>query len=163
MVTDMLKRDRLVKAIASETGDANVIICLDEYGNAVSAKGGDVLLDLSQGFTLARVGKGSFAARSTDVEGLRKAIREAARCHELLARADSLISADGRFSVVDSPSSNTIWVRLAEDAGDMPPCRVEITVSLIHPGRTLVIERTKADRQTRREVELLLGIEKEQQ
>lgn len=162
MVTYMLTRDRLVKAIASETGDTNVIVCLDEYGNAVSAKGGDVLLDLSQGFTLARVGKGSLAARSTDVEGLRKAIREAARCHELLARADSLISADGRFSVVDSPSSNTIWVRLTDDAGDMPPCRVEITVSLIHPGRTLVIERTKADYQTRREVESLLRLEEEQ-
>ena len=38
MVTYMLTRDRLVKAIASETGDTNVIVCLDEYGNAVSAK-----------------------------------------------------------------------------------------------------------------------------
>ena len=121
MVTYMLTRDRLVKAIASETGDTNVIVCLDEYGNAVSAKGGDVLLDLSQGFTLARVGKGSFAARSTDVEGLRKAIREAARCHELLARADSLISADGRFSVVAVSLKKTNWVRLTDDAGDMPP------------------------------------------
>ena len=162
MVTYMLTRDRLVKAIASETGDTNVIVCLDEYGNAVSAKGGDVLLDLSQGFTLARVGKGSFTSGRIDVEGLRKAIREAARCHELLARADSLISADGRFSVVDSPSSNTIWVRLTDDAGDMPPFRVEITVSLIHPGRTLVIERAKADYLTRREVESILGLEEEQ-
>ena len=162
MVMDMLKGDRLVKAIASETGDANVIVCLDEYGNAVSAKGGGVFLDLSQGYALARVEKGSLAARSTDVEDLRKAIREAARCHELLARADSLISADGRFSVVDSPSSNTIWVRLTDDTGDMPPCRVEITVSLIRPGRILVVERTKADYQTRREVELLLGLKEEQ-
>ena len=149
MVTDMLTRERLVKAIALETGDANVIVCLDEYGNAVSAKGGDVFLDLSRGFTLARVGKGSLAARSTDVEGLRKAIREAARCH-------------GRFSVVAVSLKNTIWVRLTEDAGDMPPFRVEITVSLIHPGRTLVIERTKADYLTRREVESLLGLEEEQ-
>ena len=162
MVTYMLTSERLVKAISLETEGANVIVCLDEYGNTVSAKGGDVFLDLSQGFTLARVGKGSLAARSTDVEGLRKAIREAARCHELLARADSLISADGRFSVVDSPSSNTIWVRLTDDAGDMPPFRVEITVSLIHPGRTLVIERAKADYLTRREVESLLGLEEEQ-
>ena len=34
----ILKKDRLIKAIASETGDANVIACLDEYGNALSAK-----------------------------------------------------------------------------------------------------------------------------
>ena len=162
MVTDMLTRGQLVKAITLEPGDTNVIVCLDEHRNAVSAKGGDVFLDLSQGFTLARVGKGSFAARSTDVEGLRKAIREARRCHELLARADSLISADDRFSVVDSPSSNTIWVRLVDDTGEMPPCRVEITVSLIHPGRTLVGERTKADYPIRQEVESLLGLEEGQ-
>lgn len=162
MVTDILKGERLVKAIASETGDANVIVCLDEYGNAVSAKGGGVFLDLAPGYTLARVGKGSRATRSIDVEDLRKAIREAARCHELLARADSLISADGRFSVVDSPFSNTIWVRFTDDTGEMPPFRVEIQASLIRPGRTLVVERTKADNQTRREVELLLGLEEEQ-
>lgn len=162
MVMDILKGERLVKAIASETGDANVIVCLDEYGNAVSAKGGDVSLDLAPGYTLARVGKGSLATRSIDVEDLRKAIREAARCHELLARADSLISADGRFSVVDSPFSNTIWVRFTDDTGEMPPFRVEIQASLIRPGRTLVVERTKADNQTRREVELLLGLEEEQ-
>lgn len=162
MVMDILKGERLVKAIASETGDANVIVCLDEYGNAVSAKGGDVSLDLAPGYTLARVGKGSLTTRSIDVEDLRKAIREAARCHELLARADSLISADGRFSVVDSPFSNTIWVRFTDDTGEMPPFRVEIQASLIRPGRTLVVERTKADNQTRREVELLLGLEEEQ-
>lgn len=162
MVADMLKRERLVKAIASETGDANAIVCLDEYGNAVSAKGGGVFLDLSQGYALARVGKGTSTSRCTDVEGLRKVIREAARCHELLARADSLISTDDRFSVVDSPFNDTIWVRLTDDTGEMPPFRVEIKVSLIRPGLVLVSERTKADYQTRREVELLLGLEEGQ-
>ena len=108
----LLKKDRLIKAIASETGDANVIACLDEYGNTLSAKGGGVLLDLSRGFTLARVGKGSSTSYSTDVEGLRELIRKAARAQDLLARATSLISTDGRFSVVDSPFSNTVWVSL---------------------------------------------------
>lgn len=158
----LLKKDRLIKAIASETGDANVIACLDEYGNTLSAKGGGVLLDLSRGFTLARVGKGSSTTRSTDVEELRKAIRKAARAQDLLARADSLVSADDRFSVVDSPFSNTIWVRSKGDTEEMPPFRVEIKVDLIRSGRVLVRERMEEDLQTRREVEALLGTGKEQ-
>lgn len=158
----LLKKDRLIKAISLETGDANAIACLDEYGNTLSAKGGGVFLDLSRGFTLARVGKGSSTSYSTDVEGLRELIREAARCQELLARADSLVSADDRFSVVDSPFSNTIWVRFVGDTEETPPFRVEIKADLIRSGRVLVSERTKADLQTRREVEVLLGIEEEQ-
>ena len=59
----LLKKDRLIKAIALETGDANAIACLDEYGNTLSAKGGGVFLDLSRGFTMARVGKGSSTKR----------------------------------------------------------------------------------------------------
>lgn len=158
----LLKKDRLIKAIASETGDDNVIACLDEYGNTLCAKGGGVLLDLSRGFTLARVGKGSSTSYSTDVEGLRELIREAARARDLLARAGSLVSADDRFSVVDSPFSNTTWVRFKGDTEEMPPFRVEIKVDLIRSGRVLVRERMEEDLQTRREVELLLGIEKEQ-
>lgn len=157
----LLKKDRLIKAIASETGDANVIACLDEYGNTLSAKGGGVLLDLSRGFTLARVGKGSSTTRSTDVEELRKAIRKAARAQDLLARAGSLVGADDRFSVVDSPFSNTIWVRSKGDTEEMPPFRVEIKVDLIRSGRVLVRERMEEDLQTRREVEALLGTGKE--
>lgn len=158
----LLKKDRLIKAIASETGDANVIACLDEYGNTLSAKGSGVLLDLSRGFTLARVGKGSSTTRSTDVEDLRELIRKAARTQDLLARAGSLVSADDRFSVVDSPFSNTIWVRSKGDTEEMPPFRVEIKVDLIRSGRVLVRERMEEDLQTRREVEALLGIEEEQ-
>lgn len=158
----LLKKDRLIKAIASETGDANVIACLDEYGNTLSAKGGGVLLDLSRGFTLARVGKGSSTTRSTDVEELRKAIRKAARAQDLLARATSLISTDGRFSVVDSPFSNTVWVRFVGDTEEMPPCRVEIRVDLDLSDSIVVRERMEEDLQTRREVEVLLGIEEEQ-
>lgn len=158
----LLKKDRLIKAIASETGDANVIACLDEYGNTLSAKGGGVLLDLSLGFTLARVGKGSSTTRSTDVEELRKAIRKAARAQDLLARADSLVSADDRFSVVDSPFSNTIWVRFKGDTEEMPPCRVQIRVDLDLSDYIVVRERMEEDLQTRREVEVLLGIEEEQ-
>ena len=156
-----MKKDRLIKAIALETGDANAISCLDEYGNAVSAKGGGVFLDLSRGFTLARVGKGSSTSRSTDVEDLRELIRKAARAQDLLARATSLISTDDRFSVVDSPFSNTIWVRSKGDTEEMPPFRVEIKVDLIRSGRVLVRERMEEDLQTRREVEALLGTGKE--
>ena len=72
----LLKKDRLIKAIALETGDANAIACLDEYGNVLCAKGGGVFLDLSRGFTMARVGKGSSTSRSTDVEDLRELIRK---------------------------------------------------------------------------------------
>lgn len=158
----LLKKDRLIKAIALETGDANAIACLDEYGNTLSAKGGGVFLDLSRGFTMARVGKGSSTSRSTDVEGLRELIRNAARAQDLLARAGSLVSADDRFSVVDSPFSNTIWVRSKGDTEEMPPFRVEIKVDLIRSGRVLVRERMEEDLQTRREVEALLGIEEEQ-
>lgn len=158
----LLKKDRLIKAIALETGDANAIACLDEYGNTLSAKGGGVFLDLSRGFTMARVGKGSSTSYSTDVEGLRELIRKAARAQDLLARATSLISTDGRFSVVDSPFSNTVWVRFVGDTGDMPPFRVEIKADLIRSGRVLVRERMEEDLQTRREVEVLLGIEEEQ-
>ena len=156
----LLKKDRLIKAIASETGDANVIACLDEYGNTLSAKGGGVLLDLSRGFTLARVGKGSSTTRSTDVEELRKAIRKA---QDRLARAGSLVGADDRFSVVDSPFSNTIWVRFKCDTEEMPPCRVQIRVDLDLSDSIVVRERMEEDLQTRREVEALLGIEEEQQ
>jgi len=158
----LLKKDRLIKAIASETGDANVIACLDEYGNTLSAKGGGVLLDLSRGFTLARVGKGSSTSYSTDVEGLRELIRKTTRVRDLLARADSLVSADGRFSVVDSPFSNTIWVRFTGDTEEMPPCRVQIKVDLDLSDSIVVRERMEEDLQTRREVEVLLGIEEEQ-
>ena len=158
----LLKKDRLIKAIASETRGDNVITCMDEYGNVLCAKGGGVFLDLSRGFTLARVGKGSSTSRSTDVEDLRRTIREAARCQELLARASSLVGADDRFSVVDSPFSNTIWVRSKGDTEEMPPFRVEIKADLIRSGRVLVSERTEEDLQTRREVEVLLGIEEEQ-
>lgn len=158
----LLKKDRLIKAISLETGGAGAISCLDEYGNAVSAKGGGVFLDLSRGFTLARVGKGSSTSRSTDVEDLRELIRKAARAQDLLARATSLISTDDRFSVVDSPFSNTIWVRSKGDTEEMPPFRVEIKVDLIRSGRVLVRERMEDDLQTRREVEALLGIEEEQ-
>lgn len=153
----LLKKDRLIKAIASETGDANAIACLDEYGNTLSAKGGGVFLDLSRGFTMARVGKGSSTSYSTDVEGLRELIRKAARAQDLLARATSLISTDGRFSVVDSPFSNTVWVRSKGDTEEMPPFRVEIKADLIRSGRVLVRERMEKDLQTRREVEVLLG------
>ena len=158
----LLKKDRLIKAISLETGGAGAIACLDEYGNVLCAKGGGVFLDLSRGFTMARVGKGSSTSYSTDVEGLRELIRKAARCQELLARANSLVSADDRFSVVDSPFSNTIWVRFVGDTEEMPPFRVEIKADLIRSGRVLVSERTEADLQNRREVEVLLGIEKEQ-
>ena len=157
----LLKKDRLIKAIASETGDDNVIACLDEYGNTLCAKGGGVLLDLSRGFTLARVGKGSSTSYSTDVEGLRELIREAERCQELLARADSLVSADDRFSVVDSPFSNTIWVRFKCDTEEMPPCRVQIRVDLDLSDSIVVREHMEEDLQTRREVEALLGTGKE--
>lgn len=157
----LLKKDRLIKAISLETGGAGAISCLDEYGNAVSAKGGGVFLDLSRGFTLARVGKGSSTSRSTDVEDLRELIRKAARAQDLLARATSLISTDDRFSVVDSPFSNTIWVRSKGDTEEMPPFRVEIKVDLIRSGRVLVRERMEEDLQTRREVEALLGTGKE--
>lgn len=157
----LLKKDRLIKAISLETGGAGAISCLDEYGNAVSAKGGGVFLDLSRGFTLARVGKGSSTSRSTDVEDLRELIRKAARAQDLLERATSLISTDDRFSVVDSPFSNTIWVRSKGDTEEMPPFRVEIKVDLIRSGRVLVRERMEDDLQTRREVEALLGTGKE--
>lgn len=157
----LLKKDRLIKAISLETRGAIVIACLDEYGNTVSAKGGGVFLDLSRGFTLARVGKGSSTSYSTDVEGLRELIREAARCQELLARADSLISTDGRFSVVDSPFSNTIWVRFVGDTEEMPPFRVQIKADPDLSESIVVRERMEDDLQTRREVEALLGIEKE--
>ena len=83
----LLKKDRLIKAISLETRGDSAIACLDEYGNVLCAKGGGVFLDLSRGFTMARVGKGSSTSYSTDVEGLRELIREAARCQELLARA----------------------------------------------------------------------------
>lgn len=162
MVTHMLTGERLARAISLETEGASVTVCLDEYGNTVSAKGGGVFLDLSRGFTLARVGKGSSTSYSTEVEDLRELIRKAARCQELLARADSLVSADGRFSVVDSPFSNTIWVRSKGDTEEMPPFRVEIKADLIRSGRVLVRERMEEDLQTRREVEVLLGIEEEQ-
>lgn len=158
----LLKKDRLIKAIASETRDDNVIACLDEYGNTLCAKGGGVLLDLSRGFTLARVGKGSSTSYSTDVEDLRELIRKAARAQDLLARATSLISTDGRFSVVDSPFSNTVWVRFVGDTGDMSPCRVQIKVDLDLSDSIVVRERMEEDLQTRREVEVLLGIEEEQ-
>lgn len=157
----LLKKDRLIKAIASETGDANVIACLDEYGNTLSAKGGGVLLDLSRGFTLARVGKGSSTSYSTEVEGLRELIRKAARARDLLARASSLVSADDRFSVVDSPFSNTIWVRFKCDTEEMPPFRVQIKADPDLSESIVVRERMEDDLQTRREVEALLGIEKE--
>lgn len=158
----LLKKDRLIKAIALETGDANAIACLDEYGNTLSEKGGGVFLDLSRGFTLARVGKGSSTSYSTDVEGLRELIRKAARAQDLLARAGSLISADDRFSVVDSPFSNTIWVRLEGDTEEMPPFRVGIRVDLDLSDSIVVRERMEEDLQIRREVEALLGIEEEQ-
>jgi len=158
----LLKKDRLIKAISLETGGAGAISCLDEYGNVLCAKGGGVFLDLSRGFTMARVGKGSSTSRSTDVEDLRELIRKAARTQDLLARAGSLVSADDRFSVVDSPFSNTIWVRSKGDTEEMPPFRVEIKVDLIRSGRVLVRERMEEDLQTRREVEALLGIEEEQ-
>lgn len=116
----LLKKDRLIKAISLETGGAGAISCLDEYGNVLCAKGGGVFLDLSRGFTMARVGKGSSTSRSTDVEDLRELIRKAARTQDLLARAGSLVSADDRFSVVDSPFSNTIWVRSKGDTEEMP-------------------------------------------
>ena len=157
----LLKKDRLIKAIASETGDANVIACLDEYGNTLSAKGGGVLLDLSRGFTLARVGKGSSTSYSTEVEGLRELIRKAARARDLLARASSLVSADDRFSVVDSPFSTTIWVRFKCDTEEMPPFRVQIKADPDLSESIVVRERMEDDLQTRREVEALLGIEKE--
>lgn len=161
MVTCMLTRDRLIKAIASEAGDANVIACMDEYGNVLCAKGGGVFLDLSRGFTLARVGKGSSTSYSTDVEGLRELIRKAARAQDLLARAGSLVSADDRFSVVDSPFSNTIWVRFKCDTEEMPPCRVQIRADLDLSESIVVRERMEEDLQTRREVEALLGIGEE--
>lgn len=162
MVTYMLTGERLARAISLETGDANAIACLDEYGNVLCAKGGGVFLDLSQGFALARVGKGSSTSRSTDVEDLRELIRKAARAQDLLARATSLISTDDRFSVVDSPFSNTVWVRFVGDTGDMPPCRVQIKVDLDLSDSIVVRERMEEDLQTRREVEVLLGIEEEQ-
>lgn len=158
----LLKKDRLIKAISLETGDANAIACLDEYGNVLCAKGGGVFLDLSRGLTMARVGKGSSTSRSTDVEDLRELIRKAARAQDLLARADSLVSADDRFSVVDSPFSNTIWVRFKGDTEEMPPCRVQIKVDLDLSDSIVVRERMEEDLQTRREVEVLLGIEEEQ-
>lgn len=157
----LLKKDRLIKAISLETRGAIVIACLDEYGNTVSAKGGGVFLDLSRGFTLARVGKGSSTSRSTDVEGLRELIRKAARAQDLLARAGSLVSADDRFSVVDSPFSNTIWVRFKCDTEEMPPFRVQIKADPDLSESIVVRERMEDDLQTRREVEALLGIEKE--
>lgn len=158
----LLTKDRLIKAISLETGGAVAIACLDEYGNTLCAKGGGVFLDLSRGFTLARVGKGSSTSYSTDVEGLRELIREAARCQELLARAGSLVSADDRFLVVDSPFSNTIWVRFKGDTEEMSPFRVEIKVNLDLSDSIVVRERMETDLQTRREVESLLGIEEEQ-
>lgn len=158
----LLKKDRLIKAIALETGGASAIACLDEYGNTLSAKGGGVFLDLSRGFTLARVGKGSSTSYSTDVEGLRELIRKATRARDLLARAGSLVGADDRFLVVDSPFSNTIWVRFKGDTEEMPPCRVQIKVDLDLSDSIVVRERMEEDLQTRREVEVLLGIEEEQ-
>ena len=158
----LLKKDRLIKAIALETGDANAIACLDEYGNTLSAKGGGVFLDLSRGFTLARVGKGSSTSYSTDVEELRELIRKAARARDLLARAGSIVSTDDRFSVVDSPFSNTIWVRFKGDTEEMPPFRVQIRADPDLSDSIVVRERMEEDLQTRREVEVLLGIEEEQ-
>ena len=158
----LLKKDRLIKAISLETGYANAIACLDEYGNVLCAKGGGVFLDLSRGFTMARVGKGSSTSRSTDVEDLRELIRKAARAQDLLARATSLISTDDRFLVVDSPFSNTIWVRFKGDTEEMPPYRVQIKVDLDLSDSIVVRERMEEDLQTRREVEALLGIEEEQ-
>ena len=158
----LLKKYRLIKAISLETGGAGAISCLDEYGNVLCAKGGGVFLDLSRGFTMARVGKGSSTSRSTDVEDLRELIRKAARAQDLLARATSLISTDDRFLVVDSPFSNTIWVRFKGDTEEMPPCRVQIKVDLDLSDSIVVRERMEEDLQTRREVEVLLGIEEEQ-